>query len=479
VTLRGSSVLRQRKRAPHQGVLLGRIDPPPLDVGRRTTAKMSEELSKKAERFDTMRVWLAYGRDGLYVRLPDGAHVIEPQHGPALATPLETVRQALAGPLGTVPLKELLDASHRVCIVHSDGTRPMPGELLLKALMEVFSEVGIPDSQITLLNALGTHRLNTREELIELVGEEALCRYRSEQSRSTEAVAMRTVGRLSDGTAVELHRAYVDADFRIVLGFIEPHFFAGFSGGPKSVVPGVASQRVIQHVHRAELVGHPQATWGVLDGNPLWETLYEGASLCPPDFIINVALNKEKKVTAVFAGSLDAAHRAGVSYVKKSAMRAVPKPFDVVVTTNSGYPLDQNLYQTVKGMSAAAQIVRPGGAIIMAAECADGIPDHGAFGEIVKEAGSAERILELVHSAGHCRADQWQAQVLAQVLQKARVYLYSGGISETQARRMLLEPVSDPEETIRTVAAAQEALTGRPAEICVLPQGPQTIPYVE
>ena len=159
-------------------------------------------------------------------------------------------------------------------------------------------------------------------------------------------------------------------------------------------------------------------------------------------------------------------------------MRAVPKLFDVVVTTNSGYPLDQNLYQTVKGMSAAARVVRPGGAIIMAAECADGIPDHGAFGEIVREAGSSEKILELVHSAGYCRPDQWQAQVLAQVLQKAQVYLYSDGISATQARSMLLEPITDLEQTIRTVAAAHEAATGRPAEICVLPQGPLTIPYV-
>ena len=425
-----------------------------------------------------MRVWLAIGRDGLHVRIPDGAHAIEPQFEPALPAPLEAVRQALAKPLGTLPLKDLLDSKQRVCIVHSDGTRPMPGELLLTALAEVFSQVGIPDAQITLLNALGTHRPNTREELRELVGEEPLRRYRSEQSRSTDAAAMRAVGRLSDGTTVELHRAYVDADFRILLGFIEPHFFAGFSGGPKSVVPGVASQRVIQHVHRAELVAHPQATWGVLDGNPLWETLYEGACLCPPDFIINVALNKEKKVTAVFAGSLDTAHRQGVEYVRKSAMRAVPKLFDVVVTTNSGYPLDQNLYQTVKGMSAAARVVRPGGAIIMAAECADGIPDHGAFGEIVREAGSSEKILELVHSAGYCRPDQWQAQVLAQVLQKAQVYLYSDGISATQARSMLLEPITDLEQTIRTVAAAHEAATGRPAEICVLPQGPLTIPYV-
>jgi nickel-dependent lactate racemase len=425
-----------------------------------------------------MLVHLAYGRSGLSVQIPDGAQVIEPQHSPALASPLQAVKLALADPLGTSPLRELLDPTKRVCIVHCDGTRPMPGELLMRALTEVFSDVGLPDSQISLLNALGTHRENTPEELAELVGREALRRYRSIQSLSTDSSAMRPVGRLADGTAVELHHAYVEADFRILLGFIEPHFFAGFSGGPKAVVPGVASQRVVQHVHRAELISHPQATWGVREGNPLWETLNEAASLCLPDFIINVALNQQKKVTAVFAGSLDAAHREGVQYVRERAMRPVPGPFDVVVATNSGYPLDQNLYQTVKGMSAAARIVRPGGAIVMAAECSDGIPGHGAFGEIVKKAASAKGVLELVHSAGYCRPDQWQAQVLALVLQKAQVHLFSEGITPAQAQKMLLEPVSDLEATIREVAAAQEAATGRPARICILPEGPQTIPYI-
>ncbi|MGI6611058.1 MAG: nickel-dependent lactate racemase [Limnochordia bacterium] len=425
-----------------------------------------------------MLVHLAYGRSGLSVQIPDGAQVIEPQHSPALASPLQAVKLALADPLGTSPLRELLDPTKRVCIVHCDGTRPMPGELLMRALMEVFSDVGLPDSQISLLNALGTHRENTPEELAELVGREALRRYRSLQSLSTDSSAMRPVGRLADGTTVELHHAYVEADFRILLGFIEPHFFAGFSGGPKAVVPGVASQRVVQHVHRAELISHPQATWGVREGNPLWETLNEAASLCLPDFIINVALNQQKKVTAVFAGSLDAAHREGVQYVRERAMRPVPGPFDVVVATNSGYPLDQNLYQTVKGMSAAARIVRPGGAIVMAAECSDGIPGHGAFGEIVKEAASAKGVLELVHSAGYCRPDQWQAQVLALVLQKAQVHLFSEGITPAQAQKMLLEPVSDLEATIREVAAAQEAATGRPARICILPEGPQTIPFI-
>jgi nickel-dependent lactate racemase len=425
-----------------------------------------------------MLVELAYGRGGLTIDVPDNAQVIEPRYSAPLAEPLLAVRQALAQPLGTAALRELLHPSQRVVVVHCDGTRPMPGELLMTALFEVFDEVGIPDTQVSLLNALGTHRENTPDELEALVGAEALRRYRSFQSRSVDRSAMRQVGILRDGHPVELHHAYVEADFRILLGFIEPHFFAGFSGGPKPVVPGVASQETVQHVHRAELVAHPQATWGVREGNPLWEALHEGASLAPPDFIINVALNEAKKVTAVFAGQMDAAHRKGTEYVSERAMCRVDEPFDIVVTTNSGYPLDQNLYQTVKGMSAAVRVVRPGGAIIMASECADGIPAHGAFREIVTKGGGAEGVLELVHSEGFCRSDQWQAQIMALVLQKAQVYLYSSGVAPHEARAMLLEPIDDITATIHELAAEQEVAMNRPARICILPEGPQTIPYL-
>lgn len=425
-----------------------------------------------------MLVKLTYGQGSLAVDVPDSAQVIEPRYEAPLSEPLGALRVALAEPIESPPLRELLRPTHRVTVVHCDGTRPMPNSLVLAALGEEFTAAGLPDSHITLLSALGTHRENTPEELEQILGSEALRRYHSLQSRSTDRSAMRQVGRLRDGMPVELHHAYVEADVRILLGFIEPHFFAGFSGGPKPVVPGVASQQTVQHAHRAQLVAHPQATWGIRDGNPLWEVLYEAATLIPPTFIVNVALDKEKRITRVFAGSLDGAHRRGCEYVKERAMSRVPAPFDIVVTTNSGFPLDQNLYQTVKGMSAAARIVKPGGAIVVAAECADGIPDYGEFRALVLEGGSVEGILRLVQSPGFCRADHWQAQVLAQVLQKARVYLYSAGVGGEEARAMLLEPVDDVSAAVRNLAEAAETAAGRPARICVIPEGPQTIPYL-
>lgn len=425
-----------------------------------------------------MLVRLAYGREGLAVDLPEEAQVIEPRYNAAIAEPLRALRQALAQPIGTPPLQELLRPTQRITVVHCDGTRPMPNAQVLAALGEVFASARVPDSHVTLLNALGTHRENTPEEMARIVGRDALGRYRSVQSRSTDRSAMRQVGRMRDGTPVELHQAYAEADIRILLGFIEPHFFAGFSGGPKPVVPGVASQETVQHVHRAELVANPRSTWGIREGNPLWEALYEAATLEPPTFIVNVTLNDEKQITSVFAGSLNAAHRRGCEYVRERAMCPVARAFDIVVTTNSGFPLDQNLYQTVKGMSAAARIVKPGGAIVVAARCADGIPDHGEFRSLVLEGGSVEGVLQLVQSPGFSRADQWQAQVLAQVRQRARVYLYSEGIRPEDARAMLLEPIDDVAETVGKLAAAVQGAGGGPATICVMPEGPQTIPYL-
>jgi nickel-dependent lactate racemase len=192
-------------------------------------------------------------------------------------------------------------------------------------------------------------------------------------------------------------------------------------------------------------------------------------------FLVNVTLNKHKELTGVFAGDLDAAHAAGCAFVQQTAMVAVPQAFDIVITTNSGYPLDLNLYQAVKGMSAAAKVVRPGGAIICAAECWDGIPEHGLYGQLLREAGSPRRLLDRIMTPGFLQQDQWQAQIQAQVQLKADVYLYSDNLSDAQIRECLLLPCRSIEATI----AELRSRYGAGASICVLPEGPQTIPYVQ
>jgi nickel-dependent lactate racemase len=282
-------------------------------------------------------------------------------------------------------------------------------------------------------------------------------------------------GLTSFGHEVWVNRQLEACDFKILTGFIEPHLFAGFSGGGKAIMPGMAGQRTVLGNHGAQNIAHPHATWGVTSGNPIWEEIREVAVGSGRVFLLNVTLNKAKQITGVFAGDLDQAHAAGCAFVKETAMLPVPRPFDIVITTNSGYPLDLNLYQSVKGMSAASQIVRQGGAILIAAECWDGIPDHGLYRELLRQASSPQELLDRINTPGFLKQDQWQAQIQAQIQLKADVYVYSEYLTETQIREALLQPCRNIEQTLDRLLVNY----GPGASICVLPEGPQTIPYID
>jgi nickel-dependent lactate racemase len=222
------------------------------------------------------------------------------------------------------------------------------------------------------------------------------------------------------------------------------------------------------------MISHPSARWGTLDGNPIWEEMREVALLTDPTFLLNVSLNARREITGVFAGDMLAAHAEGCRFVRDSAMQAVDEPYEIVITTNSGYPLDQNLYQSVKGMSAAAEIVAPGGAIIIAAACEDGLPDHGGYADLLAEAGSPERVLEMISRPGFSAQDQWQVQIQAQIQSKAEVYVYSDNLTDEQIIRALFTPCRDIEATVEMLLQRY----GRSARVCAIPEGPQTIPYL-
>jgi nickel-dependent lactate racemase len=273
---------------------------------------------------------------------------------------------------------------------------------------------------------------------------------------------------------VRVNRSYYEADVKILTGFIEPHLFAGFSGGPKAVLPSLAGHESVFSNHAQQMIAHPQATWGVLEGNPIWEEMRDVALLTQPTFLLNVTLNTQKEITGVYAGDMLQAHARGVKFVRENAMVAVEAPYEIVITTNSGYPLDLNLYQSVKGMSAAAQIVKQGGAIILATACDDGLPDHGLYAELLRQAGTPSKALEMICAPGFSKQDQWQVQIQAQIQQKADVFVYSQGLTDAQIRAALLTPCRDIE------AALAELLKryGRAARIYVLPDGPQTIPFL-
>ena len=265
---------------------------------------------------------------------------------------------------------------------------------------------------------------------------------------------------------VLLNRAWVSADLRITTGFVEPHFFAGFSGGYKGVCPGLAALETVLEAHSPSRIADRSATWAVLDGNPVHEFVRAASTLAPPEFSVDVTIDGARRLTGVFAGALPESHRLACAFAERTAVQRVPAPFDVVVSTNAGYPLDRNLYQAVKGMSAAESIVRPGGTIVIAAECVDGVPAEGNFVRLLAEARSAA---DLARTDGPSVLDRWQVQVLGRVLSRARVGLFSG-LPREEVETAHLEPVDDAG---RAVAEALDSSEGR--RVCVLPLGPLTI----
>jgi nickel-dependent lactate racemase len=420
-----------------------------------------------------MNVKLAYGRGHLPVALPDDrTTVISPSNNPGLADEKAAVINALKSPMGVPPLREFLHATHRVCIAFTDLTRATPNERIIPWLLE-FMDGLVPRENITLLNQLGTHRPNTRAELETMLTPQVVANYSVVNHEPENPGALAQLGTTRDSTPALINRHLVEADVRIITGFIEPHFFAGFSGGPKGIMPGCAGLKTVMSNHGAKNIGDPRAAFGITEGNPLWEELRDIALRVGPSFLLNVSLNEEKQITGVFAGDLLAAHKVGCEFVRRSAMQKVKAPFEIVVTTNSGYPLDLNLYQGVKGMSAAARIVQERGTIILACECREGVPAGSPLDRLLRSSASSEEILAMLAAPGFVRPEQWQAQIQALIQRKASVLVHSS-LPDDVIHACHLTPCHD------IGAAVEERLRqlGPEARVAVLPQGPLTIPYL-
>jgi nickel-dependent lactate racemase len=419
-----------------------------------------------------MNVKLAYGRNGLEVALPEQAQatVISPRFVPGLEDEASALREALRNPIGSRPLRDLVSPDKTVAVIFADITRPQPRERMLPVLLDEIAAV--PIDQVALINGTGTHRANTEQELREMLGDAIVDRYTILQHDSTDEDQMVYLGQTAQDHAIWLNKRYVQADVKILTGFIEPHIFAGYSGGPKAVLPSVAGAEIIMDNHSGQMLSNPKATWGVTHGNPIWEEMLEVARMTEPDFLFNVTLNRDKQITGVFCGALEPAHEAGVAFVRESAMAPVDEPFDVALTTNSGYPLDINLYQTDKGLSAAAQVVREGGAILTASECWDGIPEHGNYKNLLAGASSPQELLDQVMAPGYREMDQWQAFLHARLCLHADIHIFADGLSDEQIRLGMLTPSRDIEATLRALVARYGP------RLCVMPEGPMTIPYL-
>ena len=420
-----------------------------------------------------MRIKLDYGDHGMPVDLPDDATtVIQPRPRSALPDAHAALSHALRHPVGVRPLRDAVPRGATVGISVCDITRAQPRPQMLRAILEEMPHVRTED--ITIFIATGTHRGNTAEEVEAMLGPDLAGELRVVMHDARDPATLAFLGETSKGVPVWLNREWVDMDFKITTGFVEPHFFAGFSGGPKMVAPGLAGLDTVMVLHDAQRIGHPRAVWGVTEGNPVHDEVREISCLSGVDFAVDVTLNRDQQITGVFAGDLASEHASACRAARRDAMQPVDAPFDVVLTTNSGYPLDQNLYQAVKGMSAAAEVVKPGGHIICVAECRDGLPDHGAYAAILAERDSPAELLEMINSPGYSVPDQWQVQIQAQIQMKANVSVVSGYLDPEQIRAAHFKPAEDAAEAISQALSA----SGPGSTLCVLPQGPQTIPYV-
>jgi lactate racemase len=380
--------------------------------------------------------------------------------------PAEIIRQKLYNPDCGPGLAELVKGRRTVAVAHTDITRATPNHILIPVIVHELRALGIKKEDIILVNMTGSHRPQTGEELARMLGQDIVADYKCVQHNSFDKDTMMLAGDL-DGFPLYINKEFMAADFKICTGFIEPHFFAGFSGGPKAVLPGLCDIDTIMRNHNAKRIGDENATWGITRGNPVWENIRDGCNAVNPDFLVNVAMNTHEEISGVFTGEWEPAHKIGYEFVRKNAMQKVNKRYDIVITSNSGYPLDMNLYQCVKGMSCAAQIVKENGIIIIAGECADGLPKDSPYEKILKTAGTPGELFDRIIQSEETLPEQWQAQIQTRIQKKAKVYVCADRLSDDEIKQALLLPCRDIEALV--------AATG--GSVAVIPKGPQTIPY--
>ena len=421
-----------------------------------------------------MGIRLAYGKIGINIELPDHIKfdIIEPKWVEGIEDQKLAITDSLRNPSGCKPLSELAKQNNKIGIIFSDITRATPYNIILPPLLDELKT--IPKENISFFCANGTHRPATQKELADILGENIVENYEIIQNDSGNPDLHKYIGTTKSGNGIYINKRILGCNLKILTGFIEPHFFAGFSGGGKSLIPGMAYVKTIKRNHSIRQLSKDNVTWGITEGNPLWEELTEAAEFAPGIFLLNVSLNKSKEITGVFSGDLRTAHKLGSQFVKESSMVLVDEPYDIVITSNSGYPLDLNVYQSIKGLSAAAQIIKKGGTIIIAAECWDGIPAKSDYEAILKSVSSVEELAGYVKQKEDELNDTWQIYYQVLIQQKANVFLFSETLDNETIRQTFLNPVDD----IAGLLVELVRKYGSDARICIMPEGPQTIPYL-
>lgn len=411
-----------------------------------------------------------YGKETLTVDIPSSrlnAVLVSEQHKfKPEKSGIELVKEALSNPINSQPLSELAKDKNNIVIIASDHTRPVPSKSIIPPMLEEIRK-GNPDAKITFLIATGCHRGTTKDELIDKFGEEIVKNERIVIHDCLDSENMVTIGTLPSGGELSINKIAYEADLLVSEGFIEPHFFAGYSGGRKSVLPGIAGRTSVLANHCSEFIAHPRSRTGILEGNPIHKDMLWAALKAKLKFIVNVVIDENKQPLFAVAGETESAHAKGCEFLSKLC-KVDPVAADIVISTNGGYPLDQNIYQAVKGMTAAEATVNDGGVIIMLAKSNDGHGGENFYRQLAEESDIAKTMdMFLSRSRNETLPDQWQSQILIRILQKAKV-IYISDAPDEMIKAMHMIPCHSLPDAIKQ---AEEILNNPNATITAIPDG--------
>ncbi len=418
-----------------------------------------------------MQTSLLYGQKSIDLSLPDSTILLDPKPMPGLKDPTAAVLEAINKPIASAPLTELAKGRRNACVVISDITRPVPNKIILPPMLAALEKAGIPKDAITILIATGMHRPNEGEELEYMLGAGIISRYRIINHFCRRYEDMRLVAEM-DGAPIELNRHYLDADLKILTGLIEPHMYAGYSGGRKALLPGISSFRTMQYMHSFKMIDHPKVTNCILEGNPFHEAGERVCELAGVDFIFNVVINKEREMVAAYAGHYSRAHLAGCEEVARHSVQRLEEPADLVITSAGGYPLDATFYQVSKGLIMAKNIVKPTGAVIITAECREGFGSP-EYCQLIDAGHGPQRFFDEMSQPENFVIDQWCLQTTYQALHHAnKIYVYSEHLSRAGLEGMGFVKVED-------LHACVDSLVPKSPNIVVAPQGPYVVGLVK
>ncbi len=410
---------------------------------------------------------LLYGEKTADLKLPLSVPSLETKTLDALPNPEQAISSAISNPISSKPLREMVSGKKTACVVISDFTRPVPNKVILPPLLKTLEQSGMAPQDITILIATGMHRPNLGKELENLVGRDIMERYPIENHYCRKSETYRKIDEI-EGAPIEINTRYLDSDLKILTGLIEPHFYAGYSGGRKAILPGISSFETMKFMHSFEMINHSHVTNCLLDGNPFHEYGIRVAELARPHFILNVVINKERKIAGVFAGDYNAAHLAGCDLVSDHALVPVEKPLDMVISSGGGFPLDATFYQISKALICAQNILKPGGTIVVACECREGLGSPEFCG-IMRSTCDFQSFTADYGDPKDFVIDQWCAQNIFQAADHAgKIYIYSSGLSDQDIEKMGAIKIEDLQKTVDT-------LLPKHPETVVVPEGPYVV----